>query len=125
MTGRTGQRGMTFWGLLFVLGVIAFFTFLTFKLFPPYLQDFKVKAAMDSLTKSPDVGRMSKAEIVEALKRRFEIDDVRNVDPATITIEARGRTRTLRLHYEQVIPLMFNISALLEFDHTREVAASE
>ncbi len=125
MTGRTGQRGMTFWGPLFVVGVIAFFTFLSFKLIPPYFQDLKVKSAMNSLARSPDAAHMTKAEIVKFLKRRFEIDDVENVDPAAITIEARGRTRAIRLRYEQVIPLMFNISALLEFEHISEVAASE
>ena len=36
------QKGMTFWGLSFVLGVLAFFLFLLFKLLPPYLIDLKV-----------------------------------------------------------------------------------
>jgi hypothetical protein len=125
MRTRRQQRGMTFWGLLFVLGVIAFFTFLTFKLFPVYLQDFKVKAAMDGLARNPDISHMTKSEMVESLKRRFQIDDVEEVDPATIVVEVRGRTKAIRLRYERVVPLAFNISALLEFDHTREVAASE
>ncbi len=125
MTTKQRQRGMTFWGLLFVLGVIAFSVFLTFKLFPVYLQDFKVKAAMDGLARNPDISRMTKAEMVESLRRRFEIDDVEEVDPSTLVVELRGRQKAIHLRYERVVPLMFNISALLEFDHTREVAASE
>lgn len=125
MPNRNRQRGMTMWGLLFVLGVLAFFMFLTFKLAPPYLQDFKIRAALDGLAKTSDVGRMSKAEMVEALGKRLDIDDVHDVDPRRLQVEARGRIRIIRLKYERVIPLAFNISALIEFDHIREVASSE
>lgn len=125
MPNKNRQRGMTMWGLLFVLGVLAFFLFLTFKLAPPYLQDFKVRAAMDGLIRTSDAGRMSKAEMVEALQKRFDIDDVNDVDPRRLQVEMRGRVKVIRLQYERVIPLALNVSALIEFDHVREVAASE
>jgi hypothetical protein len=46
------QAGMSMWSLLFVLGTLAFFLFLFFKLFSPYMSDFKVKTALMSLLKS-------------------------------------------------------------------------
>ncbi len=125
MVTKHTQRGMTFWSLLFVLAVIATVVFLTLKLFPAYLGDFKVKAALDSLARQPDVASMGKAEIINGLDKRFDIDDIKHVDlKKDLSIEQRGRNRVIRIQYEAVIPLVYNVSVLLEFDHSREVAGS-
>lgn len=126
MRSRNTQRGATFWSLLFFLGVLGFFLFLGFKLFPPYMDDFKVKAAMDSLAKQSDAGSLSKAAMAESLSKRFDVDTITSVDPAKyLVIETRARTRVIRFNYQVVVPLMFNVSALLEFEHAREVRAVE
>lgn len=126
MQSKSRQRGMTFWGMLFVLGVIAVVMFLVFKLFPVYMGDFKVRSALDSLARQQDIASMSKTDIASALEKRFDIDDVRHVDlKRDLTIEPRGRSRVVRIRYEAIVPMVGNISALLEFDHSREVAGSE
>ena len=126
MQSRNSQKGMTFWGLLFVLGVLGFSLFVGFKLFPPYMDDFKINSALDSLAKQSDIGSLSKAAISESLRKRFDIDNISYADPVKdLTLENRGRMRVIRLHYQPVIPLMFNVSLLLEFDHTREVRGVE
>lgn len=126
MRNRKTQKGMTMWSLLFVLAVLGFFLFLGFKLFPPYLDDFKVKSALDSLAKQSDVGALSKAAMTESLRRRFDIDNIHGVDVGKyLAVETRGRTKMIRLNYQAVVPLMFNVSALLEFEHAREVRAVE
>lgn len=126
MRNRKTQKGMTMWSLLFVLAVLGFFLFLGFKLFPPYLDDFKVKSALDSLAKQSDVGALSKAAMAESLRRRFDIDNIHGVDVGKyLAVETRGRTKMIRLNYQAVVPLMFNVSALLEFEHAREVRAVE
>lgn len=126
MQSRNHQKGMTFWSLLFVLGVLGFFLFVGFKLFPPYMDDFKINSALDSLTKQSDIGSLSKAAISESLRKRFDIDNISYADPVKdLTLENRGRMRVIRLHYKPEIPLMFNVSLLLEFNHTREVRGVE
>ena len=126
MQSRNTQKGMTFWSLLFVLGVLAFFLFIGFKLFPPYLDDFKLKSALDSLVKQPGIGSLSKAAMADSLRKRMDIDNIGYVDPTRdLSLENRGRMRIIRLRYQPVIPLMFNVSMLLEFDHTREVRGVE
>jgi hypothetical protein len=125
MQSKSRQRGMTFWGLLFVLGVIAVVMFLIFKLFPVYMGDFKVKSALDSIAKNPDIATMGKADIVNSLQRRFDVDDISDVDlKQNLTIEPRGKGRAVRIRYDAVVPMVANISALIEFDHSREVAGS-
>lgn len=124
---RKYQRGMSIWSLSFVVGVFTFFIFLGFKLFPPYMEDFKVRNALDSVARSSDIGTMSKADISTALAKRFDIDNIDTVDPTkNLTIENRGRNaRAVRITYEAVIPLFSNVSVLLEFDHAEEVRGAE
>lgn len=121
------QRGMSIWSASFVLGVFAFIIFLIFKLFPPYMESFKAKNALDSVAKSADIGTMAKADIVAALARRFDIDNIDTVDPAkNLYIEPRGRNaRLISLRYEVVVPLFYNVSLLLDFDHAKEVRGTE
>jgi hypothetical protein len=120
------QSGMTMWGLLFVLGTLAFFLFLTFKLLPPYLGDMKIKGALESLSRQPEAGSMSVPEITEAIRKRLEIDSADNFDLSnSLTVTAKGRSKVIRIYYESVTPMLFNISALLTFDHSIEVRGGE
>ena len=122
MSIRRRQRGMTFWGMVFVLSIIAIVVFFIFKLLPPYLADLKVNGALDSLSREAGVGSMTRLEISKALEKRFDIDDVTHVRlDRDLFIETRGRTKIIRIRYEAVIPIVGNISALLEFDHSKEV----
>ena len=126
MRCRNRQRGMTIWGWTFVLAVLAFVLFLLFKLFPPYMNDFKVRNALDSTARDQNIASMTKRDIREAFYKKFDIDDIKHVNlTENVTIESRGRTKVIRISYEVVVPMVFNISALLEFDHAREVSAIE
>jgi hypothetical protein len=120
------QAGMTMWSLLFVLGTLAFFLFITFKLFSPYMDDFKVQSALTSLGRQPDAASMSQPEIAEAIRKRLEIDSADNFSlENTMTIQMRGKTKVVRIKYETVVPLFFNISLLLDFDHVAELSGSK
>jgi hypothetical protein len=119
------QAGMTMWSLLFVLGTLAFIFFLFAKLFSPYMDDLKIKTALESLARQPDAGSMTVPAIQEAVRKRLEIDSADSFDLSAMTIETKGRTKTIRIKYEAVVPMAFNISALLSFDHAVEVRASE
>lgn len=120
------QSGMTMWSLIFVLGTLAFFIFILFKLFPPYMDDFKVKSAIESLGRQPNAGSMTVPEIKEAIRKRLEIDSADDFDlGGSLTVTQRGRAKIIRINYESVTPMAFNISALLTFDHSIEVRGAE
>lgn len=123
---RNQQRGMTMWSAAFVIGVGAFFLFLLFKLLPPYYEDFKIRTALDGLAREPNAAALSPRELAERLQRRFIIDSVRNVKPLQdLRVQPQGRARVLRVSYEVVVPLAYNVSALLEFDHARTIQSTE
>lgn len=125
MDVRSRQQGVTMWGMFSIAALVVFFSLLLFKLIPPYLQDLKVKTALDSVEKQAEGGGMSILEIREALRKRFDIDDIEHVELSDITIEPRGRNKFVRIEYEAQIPLILNISALLEFDHSAEIPSFE
>jgi hypothetical protein len=122
---RIRQRGMTFWGASFVIGVLGFFLLVGFQVFPAYLEDFKVKAALKSVIAGGNAGTMTHPEMIEALSKRFDIDNVTSVNPKQVKLEKRGRTRIIRMDYDTVIPLFFNVSILLDFTHVHEVPSVE
>jgi hypothetical protein len=86
----------------------------------------KVKGALESLSLQPDAGSMSVPEISEAIRKRLEIDSADDFDlGSALTVTARGRNKVIRINYESVTPMLFNISALLTFDHSVEVRGGE
>ncbi len=116
------QSGMTMWGMLYVLGTLAFFLFLFFKLLSPYMTDFKIRSALNSVGQQSDAGTMSVVEIQNALYKHLEIDSADNFDiKDALTVQNRGNTRVIRIAYQATVPMAFNISALIDFDHSVEV----
>lgn len=126
MHHRKNQSGATFWSLMFFLAVLGSTMFLGFKLIPPYLDDFKIKSAMDSLVTQSDIGSLSKTGVADALRKRFDVDNVTGIDVNKyLVLEPRGPKKVIRFDYRVIVPLMFNVSALLEFEHAREVRSVE
>ncbi len=123
MQYRHKQSGVTFWGFALVAFLIVFFVLLTLKLVPPYIENAKVRTALENVVKQPNAANMTKVEIVDALQRRFDVDDVSRANlktDLTITKSADGRSTKLRIAYEVRVPLAYNISALLTFDENAE-----
>ena len=115
-------KGMTMWGVAMAMGLIAFFTLLFLKLMPPYLENFKIQTALRGIASESGAGSRSRDELSRALQKRFDIDDVSRVDLRTdFIVQPRGQNgKLLRIEYEVVVPLVYNISALLQFENTAE-----
>jgi len=122
MLTRNKQNGMTFWGLLVVGGVFAFFVLLFFKLLPPYLEHAKVKTALENISRQPGTSDMEKAQIKAAFDRRFSIEDVNDIDISkALTVEKKPGSMAIRIVYERRVPIAYNVTALIEFDDTAQV----
>lgn len=123
MRSLAAQRGITMWGMLFVSMLVVAFVLLFLKLLPPYIEDGKVRTALENVGKQPGSASFTRAEIVNALERRFEIDSVSRVDLAKdLSLERSpdGRGKVIRIQYDVVVPLVYNISALIQFDNSVE-----
>lgn len=126
MYGNRKQAGMTMWGIMTVIALVVFFTLLTLKLVPPYLENAKVQTVLKNLSKQPGIGAAPPEELMAMLQKRFDVEDITRVDlRKDLKIEAKNKVKTIRVSYETRVPLFYNISALLEFNNSVEVKQIE
>ena len=115
------QRGMTAIGWLLVLGLIAFFTLVTLRLVPMYLEYAKVVSTLESLPSEPGITGLSKGEIVSIITKRFDVNDVENVDPRKVLISKDRGVLKIGFSYERREHLISNIDVVGKFDKSVEV----
>jgi hypothetical protein len=113
------HQGITTLGLILWLIVIGVGALLTLRLFPIYMESFKIDTAMKSVIEDPMVGKKSTREIVEALLRRFDIDDVERIDARNyrtyVKIDNKQGKVTILVTYRAEAPLFRNFSLVADF----------
>lgn len=115
------QQGLTLISIIFILGLIGFFTLLTLKIVPIYLDHGKVKSALESLKATPDIQTKSEYEIRDSLTKRFTVNYVYDVTQDQIKVTKHGDYLRVDIEYETVVKLVGNLSALAEFHDFFEV----
>ncbi|MGR8929286.1 MAG: DUF4845 domain-containing protein [Gammaproteobacteria bacterium] len=115
------QRGLTFISLVFILGLIAFFTLLVLKIAPIYFNNSKVKNAVAAVKETVDITTKSKKEILDSLDKRFNMNYVEYVTNDDIKVIAQPGYVRLDIDYERVEPIVGNLSVLVEFHEGFEV----
>lgn len=111
------QKGMTFLGFVIVT-VIALTPFLAaIKIAPNYIEFFSVKKVLVSTSKKPSFNSMTKAEIVQSFDKSAGTNYITVVNGRDLifTTGANG-SKVIGIQYEVVEPLIFNLSALMDFE---------
>jgi hypothetical protein len=93
------QQGLTLISIIFILGLIGFFTLLTLKIVPIYLNHSKVSSALTALKQMPDIQSKSEAEIRESLSKRFNINYVYDVTKDDIKVIKHGTYLKVDIEY--------------------------
>ena len=120
MRDRGGERGISFVGLMFVLVVLGITLLIGLKLFPIYLESFKIDKAMKGVITDSKIGERSKRQIEAALIKRLDIDSVkvitnRNIKEHLVITSASGEV-SLDLEYEAEAELLGNMSLVITFE---------
>lgn len=115
------QQGLTLISILLILGLIAFFTLLTLKIVPIYMDHAKVVNALKALKESTDIEDKSEHEIRDSLNKRFNINYVYDVTQDDIKVIKHGKYLKVTIEYETVQKIVGNLSALAEFSDSIEV----
>ena len=100
------QAGMTGIGWLTVLALIGFFVLTGLKIIPIQIEAYKVKTALKSLDKVPQITKMKKSEIMTLLFNRFNIEDVTHVTKDNIVIDNQKGVLTVTIAYENRVPFI-------------------
>lgn len=124
------ERGIGFLNFLFICALIGVLALMGIRLFPLYMESFKVSTAMQAIASMPGVGEKSSREIQESMLRRFEVDDVdrfthQNIrNYLTVKPNKEGMGRTLTMSYEAREPLISNLDIVLKFDKSIAIPGS-
>ena len=123
------QSGLTFIGLVFVLGIIALIVIFVLRLFPLYNEKYQVEAAMETVAAQPDADKKNVTEIRRAFRNALAVTSVRvftddnlrdlvNLDKP----KRRGDPPMLHIHYTSIKPLFGDVQLLLNFEKSVPLA---
>lgn len=115
------QRGITMIGFVVIMGLIAFFTLLTLKILPIYLEHFKVLSSLESLKEDQTLPKKSRREVISLLQKRLDINMVENVTPEDVLVTKQDGVVTVSVNYEVEKPIFGNLSVIAYFDDQIEV----
>lgn len=115
MRMRNRQRGLGWFGLLFVLAVIAFASIVVVKCLPVYLNQMKIASSVSKVATDPENGRAEVHELRRALQRYWDIEDIKYLAPAEVKVKRTESGRFLSYEYEARERLFYNISIVIEF----------
>lgn len=113
--GMGRQRGLTLIGLILILSLIAMAALVGFKLLPVYTEFFNVKRIVSEIAASPEAKGASLKQLQIAFDRRALIDSVSSVKGADLEMQKTGDAVSLSLSWERKVPLVANVSVLVEF----------
>ena len=118
------QQGMTFLGILVLVIVVGAWVYAGIRLVPKYLEYMRVASTLEKVRDEYDSNPgTTEFMLRKSVERHFDIEMVEIVSSNDIQIKREGGTFTMRAAYDDTVPLVYNISFLVQFDKTVEVAA--
>lgn len=115
MNLRSRQLGLGWFGLLFVLGTIAFVAVIVIKVGPMYLNQMKVASSVYKVATDSENGTAEIGQLRKDLQRYWDIEDIKYIEPREINVKRTADGRYLSYEYEATEHLFYNISVLLDF----------
>lgn len=107
------QKGVTAIGWLIILGLIGFFTLLTLKMAPAYMEYYKVVSSLESLEE--ESGMQTPADIRRLLNRRFNISYVETINEHDVKITRHGSIYKVTAKYDSRVHLFGNVYVVMAF----------
>ena len=115
------QRGMTFIGLLCILGLVGLIGYAGLRLVPLYLNYMKVARTLDAAATEAKSDNPDPATLRRSLERHWEIEDITGVDYKDVEVVKDEHGISLHVAYDDSAPYVANVSLLVHFDKTVKV----
>ncbi len=109
------QQGMTFIGLVLMVAGIVFVAVIGMKMIPAYLEYMSVKKAINIIETHPDFPQMTSKQVRETFDKTVRIDNIQSVTANDLIISQGSTGPVVTAEYQVVVPLMGNVSALMDF----------
>jgi hypothetical protein len=108
---------MTFLGILVLVVVVGGWVYAGIRLVPKYLEYMRVAETLEQVRDEFDSNPGSTEFMIrKAIERRFDIEMVEVITSNDIEITRDGGAFNVRASYEDTVPLISNVSFLVEFD---------
>jgi hypothetical protein len=120
MSFKRRQRGLSFLGLIALVGILGFASVIGLKLIPIYMDAWKIDGAMNAVINDPQIHEWSRKEVINSMLKRLDIDSVEAVNYSnykeSLTVTKKGKQTTINVFYRVETPLIGNLSIVAEFD---------
>lgn|SRR3989339_1611822 len=117
MKAAIKQSGVTFTGFIMIAVVLVFLAIFGMKLIPAYMENGKIQKAFDAIVRDPSMKTASMDEIKDAFyKRATTMDNVTTITANDLEISKENGMLTLSASYSTKLPLVGNVSLLIEFN---------
>ena len=123
MKMKSNQKGMTFLGIVIILGIIVFFALVLLKVTPLYLENTTINSTLDSLLEDTEIGKKGKKAMISRIDSQFYINDVKTIAGKDIKFEKSREKKVwiVSANYEARTVLFKNIGVFIDFKKTIEV----
>lgn len=115
------QRGMSFFSLMIILIVAGVFLAVGMKLVPPYWDHSLVTSMMEELVEQPETKTDSPRDTRTKISKRLRINQVKLPSQDAIAIDVKEGIKTLTLKYDIIVPMFYNVDAVVKFNEQYEV----
>lgn len=123
------QQGMTLIGMLFTAVVVVMAGIFVMRVVPVYIQHYSILHSVKSLN-SMSVSSLSGdpltdvATLRESVTKRLDINGIEDLKPGQLVITPSGFNKfKIKLKYQVIKPLVYNMSLLFNFEDNFEVIA--
>ena len=123
LQSHSTQRGIGMLGLIFIVGLAAFFMTILLKMGPAYLDYWTVRTIMTEVAKQPQMIEGGPRGILDAVGKRMDINNLRDrsVKDDFAIEKVDNNAYNLIVSYEDRRHLFFNVDAVAMFDYQVEV----
>jgi hypothetical protein len=113
------QRGITFIGWVILLVPVAILVYAGIRLTPIYLNATKVARVLEQVRQEyQGQSSVSQTSLRAALGRRFNIEYIDYPDYKDLSIRKTGEGWEIAAEYDEVVPLVYNVSLLVDFEQS-------
>ncbi len=110
------QQGLSLTGLIAVVFLVLMGVIIVVKLFPPYVQYFNIQKTFKNIAENPDYTNSTPRDLQIAFGRHSDIDGITVISGDDVKVMKAGTVITLSASYTVNVPLVANISLLLDFN---------
>jgi len=118
---RRHQGGMTFIGVLCILGLVGLIGYAGLRLMPLYLNYMKVARSMEATAGEFKGENVDPGAVRHTLDKHWQIEDISGVEAKEVEILKDDGVVSMHVAYDDAAPYIANVSLSVHFDKTVKV----